>query len=107
MEQLLVDDSIEAVQTTAWETKDGESREFPSAHTVRLPQHSVLGLTEEDLTFISEQCVNADAATHVYIVQAKDGRTRSVDHMDSTIKCMLDMMPPSDRTQVLLANPEA
>eukprot|EP00448_Togula_jolla_P025774 CAMPEP_0170651258 /NCGR_PEP_ID=MMETSP0224-20130122/46280_1 /TAXON_ID=285029 /ORGANISM="Togula jolla, Strain CCCM 725" /LENGTH=382 /DNA_ID=CAMNT_0010983055 /DNA_START=14 /DNA_END=1160 /DNA_ORIENTATION=+ len=106
-EQLLADDSIEAVQSIFQDADAAPRAAGPLAHTWRLPQHSSTGLLEEDLRLLDAKVAGSPgsgdggATTHCYSFQ-HDGQ--QVDASDSAEKCMLDSLPLDTRIQVLKAN---
>lgn len=105
-EQLLADDSIEAIQSI-WQDEEGARKGGPLAHTLRLLQHSQSGLLEADLQMITARIKGpvASATTHCYA--SEHGNVRFVDEGDSPAKCMIDSLPSESRGQVIRANPEA
>ena len=105
LETILVDDSIEAIQS-CFEDADGGARDNGAiASTLRLPQHSREGLVPEDLRLIETGFLASATPTpaHWYCYRLGDG-TRHVDDADSATKCMLDSLPPDARTDIFAAN---
>jgi len=109
-EQLLADDSIEAIASTCgWTFSSGdEARKDapPLAHTLRLPQHSKVGLTEEDLAFIDGLISSPPSGPKHYFTSVHEG-TRFVDESDADLKCMEYMLNAETFQGVLAANPDA
>eukprot|EP00927_Polykrikos_kofoidii_P073972 TRINITY_DN69977_c0_g1_i1.p1 TRINITY_DN69977_c0_g1~~TRINITY_DN69977_c0_g1_i1.p1 ORF type:complete len:782 (+),score=152.46 TRINITY_DN69977_c0_g1_i1:99-2444(+) len=110
-EQLLADDSIDAIQSV-WskQIETGEPRPTGAvAHTLRLPQHSRVGLTESDLKLIERivagaHNVSGTATSHRFSGVTDDGRL-FVDERDTWMKCMWDGMPQASREETLRSNP--
>lgn len=101
-EQLLADDSVEAVQSVL-QTADGEPR--VTAHTLRLKQHSAEGLVEEDLTLLDSFVSSPPPKAPLHYYSARHEGPRFVDERDSHEKCMLDSLPAESLQGVLQANP--
>jgi len=101
--QFMAEDSCEHVMSIL-QHSNSDSRSL--AHTLRVQQHSKVGLTEEDLRYIDDlvdRDIDFSKTTHIY-ASTFDGE-QFVDNQDSVPKCMLDTLGVAERAEVLRANP--
>eukprot|EP00929_Paragymnodinium_shiwhaense_P015414 TRINITY_DN123506_c0_g1_i1.p1 TRINITY_DN123506_c0_g1~~TRINITY_DN123506_c0_g1_i1.p1 ORF type:complete len:369 (-),score=68.25 TRINITY_DN123506_c0_g1_i1:693-1799(-) len=102
-EQLLVEDSVDAVQSV-WLNADLAPRKGGAvAHTLRIAQACSEGLLEEDLQYIEQYIMQRVQAsnTTMHFALLDDAGERYVDDNDSAAKCMLDLLPADARAQVI------
>lgn len=109
LEQILVDDSVEAIASTAgwsFSAPDKARKGQPVAHTFRLPQHSKAGLSAEDLKYLETLVMGPKLRAIRHCFAGTHDSERFLDEADGDLKCMEFTVNTATLRGFLASNPE-
>lgn len=109
LKQILVDDSVEAVASTAgWKfTSPDEARKGVAvSNTFRLVQHSTVGLTKKDLEHLDKLIFGPTPKIDQHYFSGTHNGSGFVDEADTDLKCMEFTVNKLLLSELLKSNPD-